>query len=274
MSSPTDSQILGWLSTSNYEQKQAYYISQALKGSGQLLLESAEFKRWISTSNQVMLYTGMPGSGKTIMTSMVVDTLRQAFHNDQNVGVAFLYCDFNRQDEQQPDRLYAELLYQLGRQSPALPEVLTRVYQKFVDSGPKLWPYVDTLTSVISLFSRVFILVDGLDELDPMISDTFIHQLMRSQKTCKFNLFATSRLGSRTKMHFKDAVVVNARSSDEDIDKFVDYGLNDRLQHITRAAPQLRGQIKESIVQKADGMYVTQHKCSETTCALILVLGF
>lgn len=265
MSSPTDSQILKWLSPSGYELIQAELISRVGEGTGQWFLESAEFTTWVLDSNQMLLFTGAAGSGKTMMTAIVVDTLRQRFHGDSTIGIAFLYCDFSHQNKQQPERLYAELLQQLGKQSLILPKVLKRMYGEFIANGPSFQPptsaYVEALAATVSLFSRVLVLVDGLDELATSAREVFLRQLTDLQKTCQFNLFATSRLEAGVEQHFENAIIFNARSSDEDIGKFVDRGLSDRLQQIIRVAPQLQGQIREAIVQKSNGMYVLQCKC-------------
>ena len=56
---------------------------------------------------------GIPGAGKTILTSIVVDDLTTRFSNDPSVGIAYVYCNFRRRDEQKAEELFASLLKQL-----------------------------------------------------------------------------------------------------------------------------------------------------------------
>lgn len=79
------------------------------------------------------------------------------------------------------------------------------MYQEFIANGPNFQPptsaHVEALVATVSQFARVLILVDGLDELAPSVRDLFIRELTDLQKTCQFNLFATSRLGAGVEQH-------------------------------------------------------------------------
>src|SRR5262249_50622350 len=71
--------ILDWITTIDYGPQQSDFISQRQTGTGQWLLDSAEFKTWVGSNEQTMFCPGIPGAGKTILTSIVIDELNMRF---------------------------------------------------------------------------------------------------------------------------------------------------------------------------------------------------
>ncbi|KAL1906533.1 hypothetical protein Sste5344_007701 [Sporothrix stenoceras] len=127
--------ILNWLTPIDYATQQNDFLNRRQTGTGTWLLDSAEFTGWVESRVQTLFCSGIPGAGKTILTSIVVDNLYTRFQNDPKVGIAYLYCNYRRQNEQKADDLLTSLLKQLA-----------------------------TLQAVASLYSNVFIVVDALDE--------------------------------------------------------------------------------------------------------------
>jgi len=92
--------ILDWLTPVDYLPQQNDFLKQRQVGTGQWLLDSTEFENWVKTKKQILFCPGIPGAGKTILTSIVVNELEKRFQNDGSTALAYLYCNFNRQDEQ------------------------------------------------------------------------------------------------------------------------------------------------------------------------------
>ena len=108
----TNKELLTWLTKTDYGSQQSDFLSRRQEGTGQWFLDSDEFQRWCKGNRQTLLCTGMPGAGKTIMVSIVVDYLFTKYENDNDIGIAYLYCNFRRKDEQKPVNLLASLLKQ------------------------------------------------------------------------------------------------------------------------------------------------------------------
>jgi AAA+ superfamily predicted ATPase len=89
--------ILDWLTLIDYTPQQNDFIGRREEGTGQWLLDSEEFQEWLNTSKQTLFCPGIPGAGKTMMTSIVVEHLRAKFGNDANTGIAYLYCSYQPQ---------------------------------------------------------------------------------------------------------------------------------------------------------------------------------
>jgi hypothetical protein len=88
--------ILDWLTPIDYAAQQHDFISRRQAGSGQWLLESEEFQAWLNTDNQTLFCPGIPGAGKIILISIVVEELTTRFSNDPTIGIAYIYCNFRR----------------------------------------------------------------------------------------------------------------------------------------------------------------------------------
>jgi Cdc6-like AAA superfamily ATPase len=113
--------ILNWLTPIDYAPQQIDYIARREEGTGQWLLDSVEFQSWLKkTDGQCLFCPGIPGAGKTILAAIVVEELTTTFQSrGDNVGVAYIYCNFKRYHEQRAEDLCLSLLKQLvqaGRQ--------------------------------------------------------------------------------------------------------------------------------------------------------------
>jgi DNA replication protein DnaC len=106
--------ILDWLTSIDYAPQQNDFITRRQEGTGQWLLNSMEYQSWRETNKQTLFCLGIPGAGKTILTSIIVEELNTRFSNDPTIGIAYIYCNFRRQEEQKIDDLLASLLKQLA----------------------------------------------------------------------------------------------------------------------------------------------------------------
>ncbi|RYP62353.1 hypothetical protein DL771_009766 [Monosporascus sp. 5C6A] len=62
-------------------------------------------KEILSKVRQVLFCPGMPGAGKTILTSVVIKHLWDTFQDDPTIAIAYIYCNFRQQYEQKIEDL-------------------------------------------------------------------------------------------------------------------------------------------------------------------------
>jgi Cdc6-like AAA superfamily ATPase len=252
-----DEAILNWLTPIDYALQHNDFISRRQAGTGQWLLDSTEFKSWLTTDKQTLFCPGIPGAGKTILTSIVVEELTTRFYNDKSIGVAYLYCNFRRQDEQKADALLASLLKQLVECQPSLPSSVKDLYNrhKTKHTRPSLGEISRSLRSVVATYSRVFIVIDALDEclVSHNYRSTFLSEMFSLQDKCKANLFATSRSIPEIITKFNDSTLIEIRAHDEDVRKYLDSHISQSESTILQS---YREEIKTKITKAVDGMYV------------------
>src|ERR1700686_5109446 len=79
--------ILNWLTKIDYGPQQSDFLGRREAGTGQWLLDSGKFQAWVENKKQTLFCPGIPGAGKTILTSIVVDQLMTRFENDKTIGI-------------------------------------------------------------------------------------------------------------------------------------------------------------------------------------------
>lgn len=250
--------LLDWLTPVDYASQQSDFISRRQEGTGQWLLDSEEFQEWIETDEQTLFSPGIPGAGKTILTSAVVEYLQAKFRKDLSVGIAYIYCNFRRQDEQKAEDLLASLLKQLAQSRSSLPEDVKFLRNKYKDNRtrPSLDEISKSLQSVAALYSRVFIIVDALDECQTIrgCRARFLTEIFTLQAKCGTNLLATSRFIPEIVERFDGSALVEIRANPEDVGRYVDAHISN-LPSFVRSNPDLQDEIKTKIVKVVDGMY-------------------
>jgi Cdc6-like AAA superfamily ATPase len=251
--------ILNWITPIDYAPQQSDFISRRQVGTGQWLLDSAEFKAWLQICKKTLFCPGIPGAGKTILTSIVVEELFTRFENDGNIGIAYLYCNYQRKYEQNLGDLFASLLKQFVQEQPSIPDSVKTLYDRHQDkrTRPSLDEILGVLQSVAATYSKAFIIVDALDECQ--ISDgcrqRFLTGLFNLQAKCGVNLFATSRPISSIEKEFEGNTMLEIRASEEDVRKYLE-GHMFQLPGFVVQSLELQEEIKTNIVKAVDGMYV------------------
>lgn len=107
--------ILDWLTPTNYSSQQHDILDRRQPGTGQWFLESPEYTTWLQLAGQTLFCPGIPGAGKTTLTSIVIDNVTRGYQADSGIGIAYIYCDFRRQTEQTLGHFLATLLKQLAK---------------------------------------------------------------------------------------------------------------------------------------------------------------
>ena len=250
--------ILDWLTRVDYSPQQNDFLRQRQVGSGQWLLDSVEFKDWTGGNKRTLLCPGIPGAGKTILTSIVVEELSERFQNNDGIIVVYIYCNFRRQAEQTLEALLASLLKQLAEGRHSLPGSVKSLHDRC--KAKKIQPSADDISaglqSVASEYSQVFIVIDALDECQ--VQDhcqTLLSNLFDLQTKCGINLFATSRFIPEITEQLKQDLLLEIRASEQDVRRYIG-GRVSHLPSFVRRNPDLEEEVKSKIVEAVDGMYV------------------
>ena len=255
--------ILDWLTLIDYTHQQNDFINRRQKGTGQWLLDSVEYQAWLNSYGQTLFCPGIPGAGKTILASIVINDLHERFRGDSTIGIAYIYFNFRRQDEQKPDGIFASLLRQLSQERPLLVDSVKALYayHKEKRTRPSLGEILGVLQSVATTYSKVFIVIDALDECP--ISDGSRQRLLSSlfnlQIKCGINLLATSRHILSIKEEFEGKTMLEIRASEADVRRYLE-GHMFRLPGFVVRNPELQEEIKTGIVKAVDGMYEVHFK--------------
>jgi len=251
--------ILDWITPIDFAPQQNDFISRRQAGTGKWLLDSTEYKAWLKTSKQTLFCPGIPGAGKTILAAIVVDDLHTLFQNNSSIGIAYLYCNFRRKDEQKAEDLLASLLRQLSQTWSSLPDSVKALYDRHNDqrTRPSFDEILRVLQSVAAMYPRVFIVVDALDECQASdgCRSKFLLEIFNVQAKTEANIFATSRPLPDIEREFKECLSLEILATDEDVRKYLD-GHMSQLPDFVSSRPKLQEEIKTDILRAVEGMYV------------------
>ncbi|KAH6718299.1 hypothetical protein BKA61DRAFT_599405 [Leptodontidium sp. MPI-SDFR-AT-0119] len=251
--------ILDWLTTIDYASQQSDFINRRQAGTGQWLIDSEEYQTWVQTPKKTLFCPGIPGAGKTILTAIIIDDLTMRFQSEADIGIAYLYCNFRRQDEQKADDLLASLLKQLSQKRASLPESVKTLYEKHKDqrTRPSFDEISRTFQFVVAMFSKVFIIIDALDECRTTdgCRTRLLKEIFLAPAKPRANVFATSRFIPEITEKFEGSISLEIRASEEDVRRYLD-GHIFRLPAFVSRSPDLQEEIKARIVLLVKGMFL------------------
>jgi NACHT domain len=216
-------------------------------------------QEWVNQSKQTLFCPSIPGAGKTMITSIVVESLCTKFQDDANIGIAYLYCNFRQQQEQKPTDLLLSLLKQLLQERPSVPENVKTFYKRH--NNKQTWPAFEEISkvlhSVVADYFRVFIIIDALDECQVSAGGRrrFLSEIFNLQAKTGINIFSTSRFIPEIMKYFEGSIPLEIRASSEDVQRYLEGHMSQLPSFVSRRI-DLQEEIKTKIVQAVDGMYV------------------
>jgi Cdc6-like AAA superfamily ATPase len=247
---------MDWLSPDSFAAQQSDLITRKQADTGQWFLDSHKFAQWVNGTSQTLFCPGIPGAGKTMMAAIAVHHLQNTVKT-ADIGIAFLYCDYKRQAEQTAPDLVAAIIKQLVQDRPSIAQSLSSLYghHRVQGTRPLLEELLDVLQSVLANYSRVYVVLDALDECPEQdgTRSQLLRLFRRLQQKDDLRLMATSRQIPDMLEEFKDMPLVEVRASDSDLKRFV-MGNISRFAKFIRLSGDLQDLVQNRVVEAADGM--------------------
>ncbi|KAL4939348.1 hypothetical protein BDV06DRAFT_225090 [Aspergillus oleicola] len=249
--------ILDWLCPNNFAAQQNDFLNQHQEGSGQWLLGASLFRDWLEKDKATLFCPGIPGAGKTIMVSMIIDYLEQEFVLLSNIGIAYLYCSFRRRPTQTFRDLLASLVRQLVQRDSAIPDCVKETYSR--SRNRKIQPTVTELLQFLQAMSaqlsRVFIVVDALDECESTARESLLAAIHSLQDRYNVNFLATSRYIPDTIAAFESCPSLEIRATMEDVWRYLRSQLS-RLPSFVARNKELQCEIIAEVSKAVGGMFL------------------
>jgi Cdc6-like AAA superfamily ATPase len=245
-----------WLSPTDFPSQQYDIISQRQEGTGQWFLDSTEFKSWLEGYDKTLFCPGIPGAGKTMMAAIAIDRLCQIAPSE-NIGVAYIYCNYKSQSHQSENALLAAILKQLVQSRPSIAEPVLQLYNihSIESTRPSLNEFFAVLQSVCTKYSRVHIVVDALDECTNQDGerDRLIAKLRELQHGSDIHLMVTARFVPDIEQQFRSASKLEVRASNEDVRLYI-AGQMYRLPKCIQYDEEMKNLVQRKLVIAVDGM--------------------
>ncbi|KAF2711109.1 hypothetical protein K504DRAFT_475959 [Pleomassaria siparia CBS 279.74] len=250
--------LLEWISHSDYPTQQSDIIERRQEGTGQWFLDAPEVEKWLSEPKATLFCPGIPGAGKTMVAAIAIDHLLESVHKG-SAGVAFVYCNYKAQGEQDVSSMLAAVLKQLVQARPSTKEPVERLHKQHASRGtkPSSEEIFCALRDVLAQYPTAYIVIDALDECraDDGTRFQFLTKLRDLQTTGDLRLMVTSRAILEIVKEFRDALTLEVQASKEDVKRFV-AGQIYRLPNCIQRDLALQSKVQGKIVEAVDGMFL------------------
>ncbi|QRD90698.1 ankyrin repeat-containing protein [Aspergillus flavus] len=224
--------LLSWISDIKYGNHHDHVVERRTPETGTWLIRHETFREWRdSASSGILWLRGYPGTGKTFLTSHVIDHTSANSTCTQNQDFAFFYC--YREEELRRKSLHVLRCFVRQLAGPlsdcqSVRISLQEAWRAAKDRGSDL--NLDAckaqLLSSFNLYSKTIIVLDALDEVAVNERRQLIRVLdeLDSQSTSTVKVFIASRPDGDISFQFASKPNVQIRAADnmEDIDKFID----------------------------------------------------
>ena len=253
--------ILEWLSPLDFSQKHLDTISSRSPGTGNWLIEHEVYRSWAkSMNNQSIWLQGIPGAGKTVLASIVVDDL-QRNNQSKDVAVIAVYCDYKDTVRQTPENIVSAILAAIVRDRP-LSDQLIDFYQ--THRKAKVRPTTSELERALRIeierFSSVFLVIDAIDEI--MEKNGVREALMSvlSGLAPYVNIMLTSRPHLDITTRFPNIKRIKAVAKREDIRRYtkarISSNSSSELAAIVQKHRDLQNKVVEAVTNRSQGMFL------------------
>ncbi|KAJ7223973.1 ankyrin repeat-containing domain protein [Mycena rebaudengoi] len=250
--------IIEWISPLNPFRRHKDILGTHQGGTGQWLLADVAFATWKESVGGTLWCHGIPGAGKTVLSSVVVDHLQTRFKSSEKIGVACLYLNHKEADMQSRENLLGSLWWQLVIGKPLVASVHT-LYEHHHErrTRPSVQEIDDELRSAIAEYSKVYLVIDALDEYP----EDQRHWLLNHLATLGpiTNVMLTSRPHvTLNPTLFPEMHTLEIRATEDDIRRYVDshIQMSPRLSRHVQSRPELHQEIEVKILNNVEGMFL------------------
>jgi len=235
---------------------------QRQPGTGDWFLQGDTYQRWKASAASFLWLHGIPGSGKTVLCSSIINDAVSYCSLRVNHHLAFFYFSFSDEARQSTDACIRSVLRQLLLQRDTLPARVVDIWKKSGHTQPALDTWREMLHAVVEGNRETFVLVDALDECPSLSGERerllkFLRSLVEMHLP-SLHILVTSRKVSDVERvlgqlgHFGPFGIRNAEV-DRDIVKYVEVEIGqDSVMQQWPAG--LRHEVERELGSRANGM--------------------
>ncbi|OQE87185.1 hypothetical protein PENNAL_c0020G03071 [Penicillium nalgiovense] len=283
--------VIDWLSSVPYIHHQKRHSEDRLLNSAQWLFRHPQYIEWKgSSSSSIFLLYGIPGSGKTCLTSAVVDNfLREHTLNSLSAPVAYFYCGDSRfgRSWADPDEVMRSLTRQFAitdRERLKVHESITLEYARreaeakldgFEKPRLRATECADLILNILGANPAV-IIVDGVDEVEEFRRHELLNELIRirDESASVVKIFLSSRENSNVMAGLQDASMLRVQETDtrQDMEVFVEHCVSTAISARNlldgNVSDDLRHKLTQFLLNRAGEMFLWVQLQLELLCKL------
>ncbi|KAH6637503.1 ankyrin repeat-containing domain protein [Boeremia exigua] len=159
------------------------------------LLESPSITAWRNNPHSNIWLHGIPGCGKTVFASSVVETLTAHCQQDRTRTLAYYFFEFGSRAKGTADSFLRSILSQTIAQNEVVPNAVQTLYTESSGGvrGPSEKRLLEVLHAVLNASKDVYLIVDAVDESENRTEILGILRQLELWAIPSLHLMATSR---------------------------------------------------------------------------------
>ncbi|PON25351.1 hypothetical protein TGAM01_v205645 [Trichoderma gamsii] len=254
-----------WLSPPDPSTNFNKALQQRHKGSGLWFLQSDNFIKWRTQPSSFLWLHGIPGCGKTILSSTIIEQLGTMLPSQT---ILYFYFDFNDTAKQTLDKMIRSLIYQFYHNDEKDSQPLYSLFSSCKDRQrqPTTEELCNVFFEMLNRIEEIWIVLDALDECStrrgPAINGvlSWIREILNTEQR-NVHLLVTSRpeqdIESEITQHYQkdDIIAIKSGLISDDIRAYIharvreNPGLKRWWSHV-----EVQNEIELRLIEKADGM--------------------
>ena len=242
-----------WLSPIDFRSRQQEILRGAQAGTRQWLFDSDKFRTWINADRGTLWCPGIPGAGKTVTSSIIINRL-QSKYEKENVAVLCLFCNYRDRAAQSAEIFMANLLKQVIQQNQSFSKAIRDTYNKRKNGRPEFAELATLFSHEIGRFSKVFVLIDALDETSE--HEDIRRLVLPELQKLSINLLVTSRYEKAIEQRLGEVQRLDVWATAADIQTYIKARIPSEylLKRHIQADPTLEETIVNKVIEKSQGM--------------------
>jgi hypothetical protein len=170
--------MLDWLGGPDHFEPHQHYQQRIAEGTTNWLISNNQFEAWRDTPSSVLWLRGVPGSGKSVLSSAVIEHLQTYEALGHDAAIAYYYFSFEA-GQSQSVAMLRSLITQLSAWNGQPPDSLARCARRLSmatssksrgfsgqhTAQPSRIDLIRVLHGILNEYSRTYIVLDGLHEV-------------------------------------------------------------------------------------------------------------
>ena len=240
-------------------------LNRRQPGTGAWLTTSEDFATWSQRDHGMFWLRGLPGCGKTVLTSTVVEYIQRSLVSKNNrVALAYFYIDYRDPAKQSIDACLATIVRQMVDQNPQGTKQLEELHeqkQRSFSRNLTAGEYIGIIKLLADMQTKVYIVIDALDEApDPVPFVDAFTQLSSRECGTPIVMLVSSRNSTNLEnllMPVATKHVLVSTEENDDVHHFIAAEVNKRFTSGKLNVPnvELIDLTISKLVARADGLF-------------------
>ncbi|KAF3317256.1 hypothetical protein TWF173_000499 [Orbilia oligospora] len=269
-----------WLSAPDPSTNYYKALGRRHEGSGSWFLESNQFVEWKTQRSSFLWLHGIPGCGKTILSSTIVENLESDLACQPLLYFYFDFTDTGKQTlENMLRALISQLYYKYGDPSLQLESLYSSCTQREQSVQPTCRSLCETFSRMVEQAKEVWLILDALDECSTRGGSptegllSWMNEILNSEQW-NLHLLATSRPENDIKSEVENFICINNRIAKDALwprdytiaiqSSLVSHDINAYIRTRVReenglkrwrSHPEIQSEIETCLMEKANGMF-------------------